>query len=267
MLVEFSVSNFKSIKEKQTLSLIADESNVKSDNVFTPIEGDKLRLLKSAVIYGANASGKSNIIQAFIIFYSFIHQLNVDIEQNIRFFQPFLLEPAYSEKPTCFQIVFILDCILHEYDLAFDSQEVISESLHFYPKKRKAKLFDRKQTKVTFGSYFKNKGEVSKKPLIKSPYLSLIAGQQHEQMLKIYEYFNQLVPLQANNINIRSYWLLKMTKKHLKNEQFKQKIAKLMRISDTHIDNFFIEEKDIELFDKSSKNFLEAQKLSEIEEE
>ena len=50
MLVEFSVSNFKSIKEKQTLSLIADKSNVKPDNFFTPIEGDKLRLLKSAVI-------------------------------------------------------------------------------------------------------------------------------------------------------------------------------------------------------------------------
>ena len=86
MLVEFSVSNFKSIKEKQTLSLIADESNVKSDNVFTPMEGDEIRLLKSAVIYGANASGKSNIIQAFSTFFQFIGQVNFDVNNDIPFF-------------------------------------------------------------------------------------------------------------------------------------------------------------------------------------
>jgi hypothetical protein len=64
MLIEFSVSNFRSIKEEQTLSMIADSSTRKNDNTFVPIEGNKLRLLESAAIYGANASGKSNILKA-----------------------------------------------------------------------------------------------------------------------------------------------------------------------------------------------------------
>ena len=61
MLIEFSVSNFRSIKEEQTLSMIADSSTRKKENTFVP-EGNKLLLLNSAAIYGANASGKSNIL-------------------------------------------------------------------------------------------------------------------------------------------------------------------------------------------------------------
>ncbi|VVH66453.1 hypothetical protein BSPLISOX_1109, partial [uncultured Gammaproteobacteria bacterium] len=66
MLLEFSVTNFRSIKEKQTLSLLKTKKN-ELENNFTAIPlstGKNLDVLNSAVIYGANASGKSNLIKA-----------------------------------------------------------------------------------------------------------------------------------------------------------------------------------------------------------
>lgn len=257
MLVEFSVSNFKSIKEKQTLSLIADESNVKSDNVFTPMEGDELRLVKSAVIYGANASGKSNIIQAFSTFLNFINRVNFDVNENIPFFQPFLLDSAYSQKPTDFEFVFILDGVMYEYNLAFDSQEVISESLYFHPQNKQEKLFERKKSEVTLGENFENKGEVFKKAFKKSAYLSLVAAEEHPQMRKIYEYFKSYIVFSANNIDFRKFLELSITQNLLKNEQLKRRLAKLMRIADTQIDNFVIEEIDGRFLEQLPKNIPE----------
>lgn len=64
MLIEFNVENYLSIKNKQTFSLIANKSNELEENIFT-VEGNvNLNVLKSAVIYGANAAGKSNVLLA-----------------------------------------------------------------------------------------------------------------------------------------------------------------------------------------------------------
>ncbi|MBD0311844.1 MAG: AAA family ATPase, partial [Microcoleus sp. T3-bin5] len=109
MLIEFSVSNFRSIKEEQTLSMIADSSTRKNDNTFVPIEGNKLRLLDSAAIYGANASGKSNILKALnrLIFY--IHDLNIDVDDNIPYYEPFELEKSCLTQPSIFKLSFIIE--------------------------------------------------------------------------------------------------------------------------------------------------------------
>jgi len=257
MLVEFSVSNFKSIKEKQTLSLIADESNVKYDNVFTPMEGDELRLIKSAVIYGANASGKSNIIQAFSTFLHFINRVKFDVKDDIPFFKPFLLDSAYSQKPTDFEFVFILDGIMYEYNLTFNSQEIISESLHFHPQNQKEMLFERKRSEVTLGESFQNQDEVFKKAFKKSAYLSLVAAEEHQQMRKIYEYFEDYVVFSSNNTDIRKILEVDITQKLFKNKNLRKRLAKLMRIADTHIDNFLIEESEIKFLEQSPEDIPE----------
>lgn len=265
MLVEFSVSNFKSIKEKQTLSLIADESNVKSDNVFTPMEGDDLRLLKSAVIYGANASGKSNVIEAFSTFLHFISQVNFDVKDDLPFFKPFLLDSDYSQKPTYFEFVFILDGIMYEYNLALDSQEVISESLYFHPQKKKEKLFEREGSKVTLGDSFQKQDEVFNKAFKKSAYLSLVAAEEHQQMRKIYEYFEDYGVFSSNDTYIRKIIEVGTTEKLLENEELKTKLAKLMRIADTHIDDFLIEKNDVILLNFLAEKFPEEMRKSMID--
>ncbi len=212
MLIEFSVSNFRSIKEEQTLSMIADSSTRKSDNTFVPIKDkklrllekndntfvpikyNKLRLLESAAIYGANASGKSNILKALNTLLSYIHTLNIDVDDNIPYYEPFELEKSCLSKPSIFKLSFIIEGIMYEYQIAFDRREVHHEQLDFYPQKRQANLFIRTKNEVKRGD-FQDKRGFSTKALTKYHYLSKVAREEHEQMQKLYEYLKTYVQL------------------------------------------------------------------------
>ena len=84
MIIEFTVENYRSIKTSQTLSLIADSGRKKEQNV---IDLGELRLLKSAVIYGPNASGKTNVIKAVQIFRDLIKE-GADLKRGEKINRP-----------------------------------------------------------------------------------------------------------------------------------------------------------------------------------
>ncbi len=250
MLIEFSVSNFRSIKEEQTLSMIADSSTRKNDNTFVPIEGNKLRLLDSAAIYGANASGKSNILKAFNTLVSYIQTLNIDVDDNIPYYEPFELDNLCLSRPSIFKLSFIIEGIIYEYQIAFDSREVHHEQLDFYPHKRQANLFIRKKNEVKRGDYFQDKRRFSTKALTKYPYLSKVAREEHEQMQKIYEYLKVYAFFAANDTDMRSSLVRHVNQELRKNEKLKRKLDKLIRMADTHIENVNSEEKNVDfIFD------------------
>jgi len=246
MLIEFSVSNFRSIKEEQTLSMIADSSTRKNDNTFVPIEGNKLRLLDSAAIYGANASGKSNILKALNRLISYIHDLTIDVDDNIPYYEPFELDKSCLSKPSIFKLSFIIEGIMYEYQIDFDSREVHHEQLDYYPKKRKTNLFIRTKNEVKRGGSFKDKRLFSRKALTKYPYLSKVAREEHEQMQKIYQYLKTYALFAANDTHMRSYLIPHVNQELQKNEKLKRKLDKLIRIADTHIEQIKIEEKDVD---------------------
>ena len=110
MLIEFSIGNFKSIKDIETLSMNA--SNLQSkyphleiNNLFS--KRDDLKLLKSKAIYGANASGKSNLFKALEAFKVIISR-SVSSEKVLSWkIAPFKLNKKSSESPTFFQIQFL----------------------------------------------------------------------------------------------------------------------------------------------------------------
>jgi len=246
MLIEFSVSNFRSIKEEQTLSMIADSSTRKNDNTFVPIEGNKLRLLNSAAIYGANASGKSNILKALNTLLSYIHTLTIDVDDNIPYYEPFGLEKSCLSQPSSFKLSFIIEGIIYEYQIAFDSREVHHEQLDYYPNKRPANLFIRTKNEVKRGAYFEDKRLFSSKALTKYPYLSKVAREEHEQMQKIYEYLKTYAFLEANDTRMRSSLVRHFNQELQKDEKLKRKLDKLIRIADTHIEQIKTEEKDVD---------------------
>ena len=132
MVLEFSVGNFRSIKEIQTISFVASPivskyKEVDENNTFQAT--DKIRLLKSLAVYGANASGKSNFIIAFralmnVILHSFKNEET--LFQNII---PFLLSDETTNKPSYFQVVFILNEVIYRYGFEATNGEIISEWL------------------------------------------------------------------------------------------------------------------------------------------
>ncbi|MEZ2237297.1 ATP/GTP-binding protein [Microcoleus sp.] len=247
MLIEFSVSNFRSIKEEQTLSMIADSSTRKNDNTFVPIKNNKLRLLNSAAIYGANASGKSNILKALNTLLSYIHDLNIDVDDKIPYHEPFELDKSCSSQPSIFKLSFIFEGIMYEYQIAFDSREVHHEQLYFYPHKRQANLFIRTKNDVKRGDYFQDKRLFSTKALTKYPYLSKLAREEHKQMQKIYEYLKTYAFFAANDTHMRNSLVRHVNQELQKDEKLKRKLDKLIRIADTHIEKIQLEEKTVDL--------------------
>lgn len=146
MLIEFSIQNFRSIKEEVIFSLVASSDKSLNNNLIEKDILKKDKLLRSAIIYGPNASGKSNVVLAFnslekLVLNSHKFQKGTKIE-----YSPFKLDNSYLSKPTKFEIVFIKNNIKYVYGVSFTNEKIIDEYLYYYPKGHKSLIFERKDT-------------------------------------------------------------------------------------------------------------------------
>lgn len=151
MIVEFSVGNYKSFKDIQTLHLQAAKIkskylSVDKSNIF---EGnDRFTLLKSKVIYGANASGKSNFIKAFSAMLHIIQRSFKDDKAIKNKVEPFRLSEETINAPTFFQLSFMLDDVLYRYGMQLQDGKVIDEWLFGTPGKKEVYFFIREGLSV-----------------------------------------------------------------------------------------------------------------------
>ena len=157
MLVEFSVTNFRSIRDKQTLSMVKGKgSEHEATHTFKPTAPGSETLLKSAAIYGANAAGKSNLLKALKIMRSMVLEPAARYEEvddgvlgfvGIREYQPFIFENLLNfiatPIPTDLEIIFIKDAVRYQYGFSFDSNRIIDEWLFAFPKGRSQRWFER----------------------------------------------------------------------------------------------------------------------------
>lgn len=156
MLIEFSVENYLSFKEKKTISMeAANIRQLKNTNVFIDKDND-YKLLKTAAIYGANASGKSNLFKAMEFALDFIvmsaKDMQIGDEINVK---PFLLSSVSAKKPSSFEFIFIADKKIYRYKFIADKKEVIKEELYIKKsKKQEERLFARSQKQIEFSSSF-----------------------------------------------------------------------------------------------------------------
>lgn len=154
MIINFSVQNFGSIKEKQTLSFEADRSTHLEDTYI--VKFGEQRILKLALIYGANASGKTTILKALDFLRDIV--INPERKKNNEFdFNPFLFDPNTPKENSIISIEFFQNEIKYFYEVEFFKKAIVSEELYFY-NPNKANLFKRTTnlenqfTEITFGS-------------------------------------------------------------------------------------------------------------------
>lgn len=145
MLVQFKVHNFKSFRDEVTLSMVASNSDSTrlDDNTFV-VDKYKLRLLKSLVIYGANASGKTKILDAMSFMRRFVIESSKDgqVDEPINV-DPFRLDTFSLENPTSFEVVFITNNIQYRYGFEVSKIEVVSEWLYRKAKTKEVEVFYR----------------------------------------------------------------------------------------------------------------------------
>ena len=166
MLIEFSVGNYRSFKEKVTFSMVAanlvsQDKNLDINNVFAVDK--ELSLIKSAAIYGANASGKSNLAKALQFMKWFMVNSSKETQSTEAIeVEKFRLSTETDDQPSFFEIVFLLDGQQHRYGFTADREKVRSEWLYYVPKTRETKLFDRQGDKFNIAKVLKADGIAAK---------------------------------------------------------------------------------------------------------
>ncbi len=134
MLIEFSAANFRSIAERQTISLVASPAKeLRSTHV---VEAQQLALLSVAAIYGANASGKSNLFRAIAMLQWLVQWSAVGLQSGqLLPLAPFRLAPEATDQPCEFEIHFIADDgVRYQYGVSATPQRVVTEWMQAYPR-------------------------------------------------------------------------------------------------------------------------------------
>ncbi len=153
MLIEFKVSNYRSIGEEQILSLVpASKQKEHSQNV--KVSG-KYEALNAAAIYGANASGKSNLLRAMKILDRIIAISAQSASTQKLPYDPFLLREGWIEKPTFYEITFLIENNRFRYGFEFNQSEIISEWLFKKSISREVNLFQRSGVDIDVSSGLK----------------------------------------------------------------------------------------------------------------
>ncbi|AFY54125.1 hypothetical protein Riv7116_1565 [Rivularia sp. PCC 7116] len=276
MLIEFSIENYRSIQERQTLSMVAskDEAMLDSNTFPTPNSKDELRLITNAVIYGANASGKSNLLRAI----QTLRRLVVDSASKMQVgtklpIESFRLNTKYKNQPTSFEIIFIHQDIRYEYGVVLTRERVHEEWLIAYPNERSQKWFSReylaenKEYKWSFGKALKGEKQSIKK-LVRSNslFLSHAAQNNHIQLTQIFKWFDSELNILTSNTIVEGF-TLRFCEEH---DDFRQQVVNLLSEADIGISDIKIEQKPISEKEKSLfKQFLMRQVFEnqELEED
>ncbi|MDY6851405.1 MAG: ATP-binding protein, partial [Thermodesulfobacteriota bacterium] len=251
MLVEFSVENFLSFKDMATLSLEASADKESPQNVIESAQGTDLRLLTGAAIYGPNASGKSNFFKAIKFMRSGVitsAQEGIKEYPTIRFF-PFKLDQTYREKPSTFEIVFLMEGVRYLYGFSVDSQRVHEEWLYSYPHNRKRLLFERRAGRADssdpakaykFGGHWT--GESKRLAGMTRPdslFISIAAQFNHPQATMVVDWFSKKLHYASPSPTggPEDIFTIKMCRDEA---DLKQAVLRLLKNADLHIADFDI---------------------------
>ena len=248
MIVNFSIQNFGSIKDKQTLSFEADASN-HLENTYVVHTAGK-RLLKLALIYGANASGKTTILKAL----DFLRDLVVNPKEkktDILHFDPFLFDAQTPLQPTELSIEFVHEEVCYQYEIAFTSQAIISEVLYI-DTFQKVLVYNRttdieeQLTKISFG----DKITIDKNALqvleLNTLWNNIVLGGflktniNLEEFRRVADWFqNYLKPIIAPQTQLDSYVTSKIDEKKI----IKEEVVNILKKADFNISDIVIERK------------------------
>ncbi|MCS7036739.1 MAG: ATP-binding protein [Saprospiraceae bacterium] len=237
MVLEIRLSNFFSIKGEITLdfragNLRSEQARALRDNVFAL---GKTELLKTIVIYGANASGKSNIIRAIRFCHAMVLESHNHNENTTFHFQPFKFD-GYPQRPSHYAIRFAIEDVEYEYTFSLTRERILTESLHYYPKGRVKEIFTRderrgktKKEKYTFTEVIKRPWDVAENTSDKTLYISRASQMDREMAKNIFHYFHRSF--------ILSYLALDASSAEQMFKENKGRILEALKIADSDIED------------------------------
>lgn len=213
MLVQFTVGNFLSFNQKRMLNLEAKGISELKTNIFT-FKAEKI--LRSAVIYGANSSGKSNLIKA-------LERMREVVLTSVRLndsdeldYSPFLLSTETENQPTFFEIIFWQDSTRYRYGFEYNLKQIVNEWLFSGKSKTKEKpLFIRTAEGIGVDAKFKEGEGNESKTNNNRLFVSLVAQLGGDISKKVLEFFNDYNVLSGLEHNDYTGFTMRMLHKNL----------------------------------------------------
>lgn len=253
MLIEFKVKNYRSIKDEQIFTMVKSSTKELEDtNTFTTPEKTKqLNLLRSATIYGPNASGKSNLLKAISTMKKIVLNSDSKIKRGVKLpITPFLLDEISKNEPTEFEIIFVSKEIKYQYGFVLNNEVILEEWLYAFPEGPAQTWFERTLNEKTknynwyFGSKFTgNKKIWSESTRENALFLSTAIQLNSEQLQPIYDWFNNKLHILESTARLNPSFTYDL----YQNEKYKAQINKFLNIADLDIEELKITEEDFDV--------------------
>ncbi len=269
MLLQFSIKNYRTFKDKATLSLIAsnyDKDTRRQENIVIN-EKFGLRILKSAVIYGANASGKSKLLDAFAFMKYFVLNSSKESQKGEPIaVEPFRLSTETESEPTEFEIIFIHDNILYRYGFEATKESIVSEWLYYRPRTKEVELFYREGSTSNTHQRSFNKGyTIVKEGLVRDNALLVSVSAQFNEKtaINVLDWFKRFKAL--SGLKESSYQGFTMSK--TEDPKHKSRILELLNAADLGIQDIELQKLDIDSLPKGMPKELRDKLIREVREE
>lgn len=249
MILEFKIKNYKSFREEAVFTMSSESSKLKPQNIHSVTNEIQqlFRASKVSVIYGPNASGKSNLLKSLVGFVNFLIN-KPSVGEAIAIFQPFVFNMETFRKPTVYELSFVgPEHIKYLYKVSVSKDVILEETLDYYPKKKKNNLFTRQSSQKSNSEseihiVDKKQYSIFRNQLL----LSKFGEEPHDILSNVYLYFKNKFNLEITESHINTQKKKENLKFILENPRYLQNISRLISAADIKVADIKIEviEKD-----------------------
>jgi len=268
MLLQFSVENFLSFRQKAILDCKAGSIKEYQENIFDPVLNSELNLLKSVGVYGANSSGKSNLFKAISFMGTFVIDSFKESQSNEQIpYHPFKLSTEDKNRPSTFEVIFLIDGVRYKYGFSINNQSVESEWLFHTQKRKEEYIFLRaaKEFNVqkSFRADLKGKLDVLTEFTRKnSLFLSVLAAHNISFAALLINWFGRILIVKDTD----HLELINFSARLMSYDNYKELINEIIQRSDLGIDGVEARLKDGTAPQKYATGFLEFAFQEEMKE-
>ena len=274
MILRFKIKNFLSIREEQTLDFTASADKTYEDYAVVKIKG--VRISKLGVVYGPNASGKSNILKAMAWFIFYLVANRPKKPGTGTGLTPFMMDADSRNRDSSFELIFYIGDTRYEYSVILDSQKIYKEEMYFYPKNRRALFYERTwneekgNSSIAFGPLLKL--SATQKLFIESNCISnatVLATykssnvEKNEELDRVFNYFDsEFLALLGRNDNLGQLAndVIRL------DEDSKRFICGMLEKADFNISDVYIKEEKGEVSEEAMEKFRKIAKILHIPE-
>ena len=237
MLAQFRVGNYLSFRHNPLFYMRACKDKEHPEAVAEL--GANGRLLKACVVIGANASGKSNFMNAMRFMVDYVLNSHLKQLNQVTGRTAFKFDPETLGMPSTFEVVFVQGRVKYEYGFALNDTEVTDEYLYHYPHGRKALIFERSHineyrftTDIDLQSSLKDRNTANKL------YLSTAANWNYEKVIPIFKWFSSWKFIDQSIFGQAS----EESAEKLRDGEYRNKISKMMKAVDSSISSLQLTE-------------------------